>query len=384
MTAAGPCPQEGLPMIPLSIPEISGNEWKYIKECLDTNWVSSSGRYVDLFEEKFAEAVGSKHAVAVSNGTSALHLALNVLGIGAGDEVIVPSLTFAASVNPILYAGAEPVFCDVCPDTYVLDVQQVEGLISGKTKAVMVVHLYGHPVDMEPLMDLAKKHHLHIIEDATESLGSEYRTLDGTWRKTGSIGDFGCFSFNGNKTITTGGGGMLVSNSDEYSKKAKYLSTQAKTALDNGGWHHSDIGFNYRMPNILAAMGVAQLEKLNEYLEIKRNNAAYYGEKLEGIEGLILPREKSWGKNCFWLYSPLINADFKVSRDRLIKLLKDGGVESRPFFSPLHGMKPYGKFRRGNLGVTDMLAEQGVNLPSSVSLKREDIDRIVDIINHIK
>jgi len=207
-------------MISLCVPEIRGNEWKYIKECLDTNWVSSAGSYVDRFESDFATFVNSKKAVVMSNGTSALYLALKALDIKEGDEVIVPSLTFISSVNVIRYVGAKPVFVDVCRDTFAMNVEKVEELITSKTKAILPVHLYGHPVDMDMLMEIARKYNLYVIEDATESLGSLYKKSH-----TGTIGDIGCFSFNGNKLITTGGGGMFVTNNEEIGKRAKFLST---------------------------------------------------------------------------------------------------------------------------------------------------------------
>ncbi|WP_069650354.1 LegC family aminotransferase [Caloranaerobacter ferrireducens] len=367
-------------MIPLCIPEIRGNEWKYIKECLDTNWVSSAGKYVDLFEERFKEYIGSKKAIVTVNGTSALHLALSILGIGPGDEVIVPSMTFVASINPIIYVGAEPVFVDICRDTYVMDVNKVEELITEKTKAIMPVHIYGHPVDMEPLMKLAKKYNLYVIEDATEALGSEYMTSDGIWHKVGTIGDIGCFSFNGNKLITTGAGGMLVTNDEELGEKAKFLSTQAKVIGENKSFSHPEIGYNFRMPNLLAAMGVAQLEKIEEYIKIKRDNAKYYNQLLKEVEGITIPIEKDWAKNCYWLYSIVIEDEYGIKRDELIKIMAENKIETRPFFNPIHNMIPYKKYKCGKLTVTNELSRKGINLPSSVSLTFEDIDKIAKII----
>ncbi|MCX8130715.1 MAG: LegC family aminotransferase [Clostridia bacterium] len=371
-------------MIPLSVPEICGNEWKYIKECLDTNWVSSAGKYVDLFEERFSEYTGAKKTVVTVNGTAALHLALKVLGIGSGDEVIVPSMTFIASVNPIIYTGAEPVFVDVCRDTFVMDVRKIENLITEKTKAVLPVHLYGNLVDMEPLLQLAKKYNLFIIEDATEALGSEYKTSGGQWMKAGTIGDIGCFSFNGNKLITTGAGGMLATNSDKLGDTAKFLSTQAKLVEENKAFFHPEIGYNYRMPNLLAAMGVAQLEKINEYIEIKKNNAAYYDGLLKNISGITLSSGKENIRNCHWLYSVVIDDSFGITRDDLIKKLMEKGVETRPFFKAVHKMKPYINYRYGNMDITEELTEKGINLPSSVSLKKEDIDYIYDSLVKVK
>jgi len=367
-------------MIPLCVPEIRGNEWKYIKECLDTNWVSSAGKYVDLFEEKFNEYIEAKKAVVTVNGTSALHLAMAVLGIGPGDEVIVPSMTFVASVNAIIYVGAQPVFVDVCRDTYVMDVNKVEELITEKTKAILPVHIYGHPVDMEPLMKLAREHDIYIIEDATEALGAEYRTTDGIWHKVGTLGDIGCFSFNGNKLITTGAGGMLVTSSEELGERAKFLSTQAKIVEDNKGFSHPEIGYNFRMPNLLAAMGVAQLEKIEKYIKTKRKNAEYYNSLLKEVEGITLPVEREWAKHCYWLYSVIVEDEYGITRDELIKILEKKGVETRPFFKPVHEMKPYRKYKHGEMSVTEELSKKGINLPSSVGLKKKQIEEIVRII----
>src|SRR3712207_2326977 len=229
-------------MIPLCIPDIRGNEWKYVKECIDTNWVSSVGSYVNLFEERFAEYLSAHSAVVTVNGTAAIELALLTLGIGLEDEVIVPSMTFISPVNTVKYVGATPVFCDVCRDTFVMDTSKIEELITPKTKAIIPVHIYGHPVDMDKVMELAKKYNLYVIEDATEALGSKYKG-----KSVGTIGDIGAFSFNGNKLITTGAGGMLVTNSEEYGSRAKFLSTQTKVVLDNKAFYHPEVGYNFRM-----------------------------------------------------------------------------------------------------------------------------------------
>jgi perosamine synthetase len=366
-------------MIPLCIPEIKGNEWKYVKECIDTNWVSSVGSYVNLFEDRFSEYVDSEKAVVTVNGTAALHLALVTLGIGEGDEVIVPSLTFISPVNTIKYAGAEPVFVDVCRDTFVMDVDKIEELITPKTKAIMPVHIYGHPVDMDKVMEIAKKHNLFVIEDATEALGSEYKG-----KKAGTIGHIGCFSFNGNKLITTGAGGMLVTNDKKLGERAKFLSTQTKVVEENKAFYHPEIGYNYRMPNLLAAFGTAQLENIEEYIKVKRENAKLYNELLKDVKGLSLNTQKGWAKNCYWLYSVLVEEDFGITRDELIKRLEQEGIGARPFFMPIHDMPPYKDCRHGDLSVTDELYKRGINLPSSVSLKKEEIEKVCRIIREIQ
>lgn len=364
-------------MIPLCIPEIGENEWKYVKECIDTNWVSSVGSYVTLFEERFSQYVQSKKAVVTMNGTAAIQLALIALGIGEGDEVIVPSMTFISPVNAIKYVGAVPVFCDVRRDTFVMDEEKIEDLITEKTKAILPVHIYGHPVDMDEVMELAKKYNLYVIEDATEALGSQYKE-----KMAGTIGHIGCFSFNGNKLITTGAGGMLVTNDEKLGERAKFLSTQTKVVLENKAFYHPEIGYNFRMPNLLAAFGVAQLEQVEEYLKVKLENAAYYNEKLKDVKGVTLPVEMSWAKNCFWLYSILIEDDYPISRDELIKKLGENKIESRPFFMPVHDMPPYKECKAGDMKATEEIAARGINLPSSASLTKEQIDIICEVIKN--
>jgi perosamine synthetase len=362
-------------MIPLCIPQIEGNEWNYIKECLDTNWVSSVGSYVNLFEDRFKEYVGSSTAIVTMNGTAAIHLALMTLGIGEGDEVIVPSLTFISPVNAIKYVGAEPVFVDVCRDTFVIDADKVENLITEKTKAIMPVHIYGHPADMEKIMEIAQKYNLFVIEDSTEALGSRYKD-----KMAGTVGHFGCYSFNGNKLITTGAGGMLVTNDEKLGERAKFLSTQTKVVLDNKAFYHPEIGYNFRMPNILAAMGVAQLENIAKFLNIKKHNAVLYNELLSEVKGITLPVEKEGFVNCQWLYSVVIEEEYGITRDELIKKLQENGIESRPFFMPIHDMPPYKECQKGDLSVSVELYEKGLNLPSSVGLTSENIERICTLI----
>lgn len=365
-------------MIPLCIPEVKGNEWKYIKDCLDTNWVSSVGSYVNKFEENFEKYINTKKAIVTMNGTAALELALRTLGIGEGDEVIVSSLTFISPVNTIKYVGADPVFVDVCRDTWVMDADKIEELITAKTKAILPVHIYGHPADMDKIMKIAKKHNLYVIEDATESLGSLYKG-----KATGTIGDIGCYSFNGNKLITTGAGGMLVTNDEKLGERAKYLSTQTKTILENGAFYHEEIGYNFRMPNLIAAMGCAQLENIDEYINAKREHAKLYNNLLKDVKGITLPVENKGIVNVNWLYSIVVEDDYCFTRDELVIKLKENGVQSRPFFMAVHKMPPYRKCKHGDMSVTDELVEKGINLPSSVGLLDDDIKKICEIIKQV-
>jgi aminotransferase in exopolysaccharide biosynthesis len=366
--------------IPLSIPFLNGNEWEYIKECLDTNWVSSVGKYVEKFEDDMAAYIGTDYAVATVNGTAALHMALKVLGVEAGDKVLVPTLTFIASVNPIKYCNADPVFVDSERETYNMNPEKLEEKIKAliaegnKPKAAVVVHLYGHPAKMDQIIDICKKYDIKVIEDATESLGSEYKG-----KKTGSIGDIGCFSFNGNKLITTGGGGMLVTDNQEWAEKVKYLTTQAKD--DPEQFIHHEVGYNYRLTNIQAAMGVAQLEQIDSFIDNKRKIANKYNELLSNVDGITVTPDKDWAFNNFWLYSILIDENkFGMNSKDLYKKLNDERIMSRPFFKPIHTMPMYEKYNSTNTDTADELWWEGINLPCSVNL---DLDKVEYIANKI-
>lgn len=365
-------------MIPLCIPEMGGNEWKYVKECLDTNWVSSVGSYVNKFEDEFSKFVKCKKSVVTMNGTAALELALRTLNIGKGDEVIVSSMTFISPVNAIKYVGAEPVFADVCKDTWVMDADKIEELITPKTKAILPIHIYGNAVDMNKVMEIAKKYNLYVIEDATESLGGMYKD-----KFLGTIGDIGCFSFNGNKLITTGAGGMLVTNNEDIGNRAKYLSTQTKTTLDNGAFYHKEIGYNFRMPNVLAAMGCAQLECAYDYLKLKKEHALDYNKLLKDVKDIRLPVEKDDVLNAYWLYSIVIDSNYPITRDKLISRLNENDIGCRPFFMPVHEMPPYKDCKHGDMSVTDEVSANGINLPSSVSLTVDDIKKVCKVIEQI-
>ena len=370
--------------IPLSVPFLDGNEWEYIKECLDTNWVSSAGKYVDKFEIDIADYIGTKYSVAAVNGTAAIHTALEVLGVEEGDKVLVPSLTFIASVNPIKYSNAEPVFIDSEKETYNMDPVKLENKIKElieideKPKVAIVVHLYGHPAKMDEILDICNKYDIKVIEDATESLGSEYKG-----EKTGSIGDIGCFSFNGNKLITTGGGGMLVTDNKNLAEKAKYLTTQAKD--DKKQFIHNEVGYNYRLTNIQAALGVAQLEQIDEFIDKKQKISNKYNNLLKDVKGITINPQKEWAFNVTWLYSILINEDkFGINAKELYKKLNEKEIMSRPFFKPIHTMPMYQNRERTNMDITDKLWWQGINLPSSVNLKEDEIEYIAEEIINLK
>ena len=371
--------------IPLSEPEIRGNEWVYVKECLDSGWVSSAGTFVDRFERNLSALVESNHAVATSSGTAALHLALLVAGVQADEEVIVPSLTFIAPANAVRYVGAYPVFVDIESKYWQLDVEKVGDFIAKecawrdgclwnrqtgrRVSAVIPVHVLGHPTDLDPLCGLAAQYHLKVIEDASESLGSRYRQ-----RPTGSIGHIGCFSFNGNKIVTTGGGGMMVTNDSNWAERARYLSTQAKD--DPVRYRHEQVGYNYRLSNIQAAVGCAQLERLESFVERKRKIAAMFNEKLREIDGLRTPQEAEWAFSNSWLYSILLDPSHGWDVEGVMQDLNKSGVQCRPLWQPLHLSNAHAGCQSYHCTTSQMVASCALSLPSSVGLKEEHIDFI--------
>ncbi|MBL7147192.1 MAG: DegT/DnrJ/EryC1/StrS family aminotransferase, partial [Nanoarchaeota archaeon] len=318
-------------MIPVAEPNLDGNELKYVVDCVKTGWISSIGSYVTKFENTFSRYCGMKHGIAVANGTVALHVALEALGIKKGDEVIIPSLTFVATANAVKYTGAKPVFVDSEPRTWNIDPEKIEEKITPRTKAIIPVHLYGHPCDMGRITEIAEKHDLAIIEDAAEAHGAEYKG-----KKIGSLSAISCFSFYGNKILTTGEGGMCLTNDEKLVEKMRQLKDHGMSA--NRRYYHLQMGYNYRLTNIQAAIGLAQLEKLEETIAIKRKNVQLYNSLLRNIKGITLPVEESWAKNVYWLYSILIEKDYKLKRDELMLKLKKEGIETRPFFLPLHQM----------------------------------------------
>jgi perosamine synthetase len=353
--------------IPVAETVLDGNEKKYVLDCLDTGWISGSGKYVDDFEREFAAFCGVEHAVSVANGTAGLHVALLALGVGPGDEVIVPDLTYVASANAVTYCGARPVLADVDSTTWTLDPQDVARKISPATKAIMPVHLYGHPADIDPILELARTHQLYVVEDAAEAHGAEYKG-----RRVGGLGDVGVFSFFGNKIITTGEGGMITTGDKKLADKIRLLKGQGMDPARR--YWFSTVGYNYRMTNIQAAIGLAQLERIEWFIEKKREIAALYDEAMRWLP-VTTPREAVWAKSVYWLYSVCLPEEF--DRDQVMTQLVVQGIETRPFFHPMHHLPPYYQ-RDGDstLPVTTNLAARGINLPSSALLTREDITYI--------
>ena len=376
---------EGL--IPLAVPEIGGNEWQYVKECLDTNWVSSVGLYVDRFEGMLSDFTGTNYAVATVTGTAALHIAVLVAGVQPDDEVLVPTLTFIAPVNAIRYVGAWPVFMDADPTYWQMDPEKVakfletackwqNGRLVNKTtgrrvSAILPVHILGHPSDMEPIVKIARTYNLAVIEDATESLGAKYHG-----RMVGHLGDIACFSFNGNKLITTGGGGMIVTDNQEWAERARYLTTQAKD--DPVEYIHNEVGFNYRLTNIQAAMGVAQMERIDEFITKKRAIARSYQEGLRDLEGITLMPAQQGMDPTYWLYTVLLyeNATLEM-RKTVIRRLNESGIGARPLFHPIHSLPPYLSCQSFQIEHSISLYQRGVSLPSSVGLTGEDQKRCI-------
>lgn len=351
--------------IPIMEPLLGGNELAYVSECVRTNWISSQGRFVRDFERMMAEFHGVEYALAVSNGTVALHLALDALNIGEGDEVIVPNLTFAASINSIIYTGARPVIVDVEADTWAISPEKIRAAISPRTKAIMPVHLYGFPCDMLAIEAIAREHNLLVVEDNAEGLGT---SLNGQLMAT--FGDAATFSFFGNKTVTTGEGGMIFFKDKTHYEKAAILRDHGMSKQRK--YWHDYVGFNYRMTNLQAAIGVAQMERIDEILDKKCQIGTRYNELLTGIEELTLPPQSPDVRNTYWLYTLLVNEQkTDLTRDDIIKKLLQNGIEARPVFYPLHVMPPYLQYASGSYPNTEYISRQGFSLPSSVGLSAE-------------
>lgn len=364
--------------IPLTQPVLDGNELEYVTDCIKTGWISSQGKYVRLFEDSFKNYVGCSNALAVSNGTVALHLALITLGIGPGDEVIVPDLTFAAPVNAVIYVGATPVLVDVDQETMTLNMDAAEKAITKRTRAIIPVHLYGHPANMDKVMNLATQHDLFVVEDCAEALGTKYK---GT--HVGNFGHAAIFSFFGNKTITTGEGGMLLLKDADKFIKANQLRDHGMSK-DRRYWHEH-IGYNYRMTNIQAAIGVAQLERINLFVERKRWNANQYQIRLSNVPGIQLIKEIGDVINSYWFYTIVLPAGLLKTRDEIIKLMLENGVEARPTFYPIHCMPPYLSYLLDgqSFPVSDSISNLGISLPSGVEMSESEIDRVCSILKRI-
>ena len=369
-------------MIPVCKPWLPGREKEYVNDALDTNWISSAGGYINKFETSFSEFCGVKYGVSCSNGLAALHLAIVALGIGEGDEVIVPTFTMAASVNAIIFTGAIPVLVDADKDTYCIDVDKIEEKITDKTKAIMPVHIYGHPCDMDRINGIAKKHNLYVVEDAAEAHGSEYKG-----KRCGSMSDVGCFSFYANKILTTGEGGMCVTNNKEVAEKMMKLRNHA---FEPERFVHNEVGFNYRLTNIQAAIGTAQVENADKLVAARRNVGQRYNRILKNVDSIILPKEKDYAKNIYWMYGVVLNKNIKMSKKQVMERLRADGVDTRSFFVPMHKQPVYKNKMiknapncEGKFPVSEEIGKNGFYLPSSSDLSDEEIEEVCTSLKRI-
>ena len=375
-------------MLLLSGPNIAGNEWKYVKDCLDTGWVSSVGSYVTQFENMVAEFAGTKFGVATSNGTAALHIALMLAGVGQDDYVIVPNVTFVATINSIRYTGASPILMDVEKGGWQMDLDLLEEFLENETdekndeliyikdgriiRCIMPVHVLGNMLNIERLLKIAKEYKLKVIEDATESLGTYYKG-----KHTGGFGIMGCFSFNGNKIITTGGGGVLVTDNEELAKKAKHLTTQAKS--DPFEYIHDEVGYNYRLVNVLAAMGVAQMELLPSFIQRKKEINTFYRDNMRGIGDISFQKIEPDVDCNMWLFTIMTE-----NQKQVLKVLNDNQMQSRPFWVPMNQLKMFGDDIYYNKDDnSDYLYKRCLSIPCSTNIKNEEMQSVVEKIRSV-
>lgn len=367
-------------MIPVNEPLLSKKAIKNIVDCVRSGWISSKGKYIKSFEKEFAEFCGVRYGVSVTSGTTALHLALASLNIKKGDEVIMPTFTMIATAYSALYQGAKPVFVDSEAKTWNVDLDAMEDAINPKTKVIMPVHIYGHPVDMDRVLKIAKKHNLYVIEDAAEAHGAEFKG-----KRCGSFGDFGCFSFYANKIITTGEGGMVVTDSKKLAEKAALLKDLSHSPKKR--FLHTNLAYNYRMTNMQAAIGLAQLEIGEKLIKRKREIAALYHKHLKDIQGLTLPFEDERVKSVYWMYSVVIDRAFGLTRDELMKRLFEKGIETRSFFIPMHKQPVIRRMKLAlnkKFPVSDYISDHGLYLPTGLALKDKDILYVCEIIRKLQ
>ena len=361
--------------VPMAVPVLGPTELAYANQAIESGWISSQGEFVDAFEDAFAGYCGVSHGVAVTSGTTALHLALAALGIGPGDEVILPALAHIACINAVALTGATPVVADCELSTWGIDPDVVQAKITARTKAVMALHLFGHPVDVDPLLELGERHGFVVLEDAAQAHGAEYKG-----RRAGSLGRLASFSFYANKIITTGEGGMLVTDDPLLAARARKLRDQAYEK--DRRFLHRELGFNYRMTNVQAAIGLAQMKRLDEFVETHRRNAHLLNELLADEDGLTLPPEQSWAKNVYWMYSLLVDPEQFGTVDELAAHLRGAQIDSRPFFIPLSDQPLYDHLRRDHpCPVAESMAERGISLPSGNELTERDVRRIADAVH---
>jgi perosamine synthetase len=363
--------------IPIAEPALTGHEKDYVAECLETNWISSKGRFIPAFEDAVSAFVGVPHGCAVSSGTAALHVALAAMDVRRGDEVIVPTFTMISCANAVTYLGGRLVLVDSETDTWNLDPDAVRMSITPRTKVIMPVHLYGHPADLDPVLESAAERGAMVLEDAAEALGAEYRG-----RKVGGIGDASALSFYANKVITTGEGGMVVTRNAVLADKCKSLRDQAYDQRRRAWLEHTEVGFNYRLTNIQAAIGLAQTEQIEHFVDVHRRIAREYESILKGVPGVVLPPAQPWAKNAYWMYTILVEAgDYGMTRNDLMSALQSRGIDCRSTFVPIHRQLPYRDQSSGReFPVADSLSARGINLPSGNSTTPEQVRDVAETI----
>lgn len=376
-------------MIPVNEPLIGGKELQYVTECLKTGWISSEGIFIREFEEQWAAYCGMKYGIALSNGTTALQVASGCIDLNPGDEVIIPAFTIISCALAVIYNGGKPVLVDSEQRTWTIDTTKIEDKITERTRAIMPVHIYGHPCDMAPIWELSKKYNLIVIEDAAEAHGAEYRieVQNGEgyqWKKSGGLGDISCFSFYANKIITTGEGGMVLTNNEGYAEKARSLRNLC--FKKERRFYHSELGHNFRLTNIQAAIGLAQVERIDALIEKKRWIGYSYNERLKDVKRLILPIEEPWAKNVYWMYGIVLDETAGLDAEEFAKRLKEKGVDTRPFFLGMHEQPVFqkmGLFKGERYPVAERIARKGLYLPSGLTLTERDIDEVVKAVKEV-
>jgi len=375
-------------MIPVNEPLLGGRELEYVTECIETGWISSSGRFIGEFESGWATYCGRRHGVAVSNGSTALQVAVAALGLEPGDEVIMPTFTIVSCAAAVLAAGAVPVLVDSDPELWTMDVTQLESRLTSRTRAVMPVHIYGHPVDMDPVLEFVERHGLALIEDAAEAHGAEYLSgRDGPspeWRRCGCFGELSCFSFYANKLVTTGEGGMVVTDDDELADRLRSLRNLC--FQPGRRFYHESLGFNFRLTNVQAALGVAQLERIDEIVHRKREVATAYSERLADIASLQLPPEASWARSVYWMYGLVVDEATGLDAAGFAERLRELGVDTRPFFLGMHeqpALHDLGLLRDERHPVAERLARQGLYLPSGLAQTDEQVERVCAAVREV-
>ena len=374
MKSSHPAPRANAARIPVAAPVLEGREKEYVLECLSTTWISSNGRFIVEFEKAFADFCGVEHAIATNNGTTALHLALVSLGLKPGDEVIVPTLTYIASANAVRYCGAIPVFVDNHVPTFNMDPDAIQAKITGRTKGILPVDLYGHPVDLDPILQIAEKNDLFVLEDAAEAVGARYKG-----RRLGGHGTCATFSFFGNKIITTGEGGMVTTNDGELAARLRLFRGQGMDPQQR--YWFPVIGYNYRMTNIAAAIGLAQLERVDLHLAKRKLIAEGYNRRLTRYsDRFLLPTAEAWADHAYWMYTIILRESLMVDRDEVMRDLDEVGIETRPVFWPMHVLPPYRDTTGEAFPCAEFCSSRGISLPTHGLLTENDLDRVVDAL----